>query len=131
MKTILQLSEISKAYGHQIILEDVSVSFLANQKVGVIGRNGAGKSTLCKIITGDEEQDSGHVQPSSDFRLAYLEQHDPYKLEETIVEFLMRYTGKQDWECGTIAARFQIQNEMLDSPIGELAGGFNVAGPLA
>ena len=57
MKVLLQLSEIRKAYGANVILDGATVSFAENQKVGVIGRNGAGKSTLCKIITGAEEAD--------------------------------------------------------------------------
>lgn len=126
MKTLLQVSKLSKIYGPQVILEDVSIAFHANQKIGVIGRNGAGKSTLCKIITGDEEQDRGEVQRSSDFRLAYLEQHDPYTLDEKVVDFLARYTGKEAWQCGKIASRFQIKNEMLDAAIGELSGGFRM-----
>ncbi|MBU0533566.1 MAG: ATP-binding cassette domain-containing protein [Candidatus Omnitrophica bacterium] len=124
MRTLLQLKNIHKAYGLQVIFNDVSFTIAENQKIGVIGRNGSGKSTLCKIITGHEEQDSGTVQKSAIFRLAYLEQHDPYKLDETVVDFLMRYTGKEPWQCGKIAARFKITNEMLSETIGVLSGGF-------
>jgi len=131
VKTILQLSKIYKAYGAQVILEDVSIAFGADQKIGVIGRNGAGKSTLCKIITGDEEQDGGEVQKSSDFRMAYLEQHDPYALDEKAVDFLVRHTGKEAWQCGKIAARFQITNPMLESAVGELSGGYRMRLKLA
>ena len=124
MKTLLQLSNIHKAYGLQVIFDDVSFTISENQKIGVIGRNGSGKSTLCKIITGHEESDSGTIQKSATFRLAYLEQHDPYKLDETVVDFLVRYTGKEAWQCAKIAARFQITNEMLSSHIAVLSGGF-------
>jgi len=124
LKTLLQLNNIHKAYGAQVILDDLNVTISENQKIGVIGRNGAGKSTLCKIIAGHEECDSGTIQKSSDFRLAYLEQHDPYGLEETVIDFLTRYTEKEEWQCGKIAARFQINNELLQSKIGALSGGY-------
>ena len=124
MKTLLQLTNIHKAYGLQVIFDDVSFNISENQKIGIIGRNGSGKSTLCKIITGHEEQDSGTIKKSSNFRLAYLEQHDPFKLDETVVDFLMRYTGKEAWQCGKVAARFQITNELLKAEIGVLSGGF-------
>ncbi|MCK4905219.1 ABC-F family ATP-binding cassette domain-containing protein [bacterium] len=131
MKTLLQLKNIHKAYRLQVIFDDVSFTISENQKIGVIGRNGSGKSTLCKIITGHEEQDSGTVQKSAIFRLAYLEQHDPYKLDETVVDFLVRYTEKEPWQCAKIAARFQITNEMLSEKIGVLSGGYRTRVKLA
>ena len=124
MRVLLQLNSIHKSYGPDVILDDVTLSVNEGQKIGVIGRNGAGKSTLCKIITGHEEADSGTVSKSAHFRLAYLEQHDPYTLDETVLNFLTRYTSKEEWECGKIAARFQLKNELLTTPIGELSGGY-------
>ena len=124
MKTLLQLNEIHKSYGARVILDDATVSFMENQKIGVIGRNGAGKSTLCKIITGHEEADGGTMIKSAELRLSYLEQHDPYKLDETVLGFLMRYTQKEEWQCGKVAGRFQLKNELLNAPIGSLSGGY-------
>lgn len=124
MKILLQLSEIYKNYGAQIILDGATVSLSENQKVGMIGRNGAGKSTLCKIITGHEEPDQGEIMKSPDLRLSYLEQHDPYSLDETVIQFLMRYTGKEEWECGKMAGRFQLKRGLLETKIGALSGGY-------
>ena len=123
-KVLLQLNNIHKAYGANVIFDDAGASFSEHQKIGVIGRNGAGKSTMCKIITGHEEADGGSVFKSQDLRLSYLEQHDPYKLDETVMGFLMRYTGKEEWECGKVAASFQLKGDLLDSEIGALSGGF-------
>lgn len=131
MKTILQLSNIHKVYGTQTVLDGATVSVSEGQKIGVIGRNGAGKSTLCKIITGHETADSGSVETSNSFKLAFLEQHDVYKLDETVEAFLMRYTEKESWECGKVAAKFQLKNELLDAKIGTLSGGFRTRVKLA
>ncbi|MCA9395832.1 MAG: ABC-F family ATP-binding cassette domain-containing protein [Candidatus Omnitrophica bacterium] len=131
MKTILQLSNIHKMYGTQTVLDGATVSVSEGQKIGVIGRNGAGKSTLCKIITGHETADSGSIETSNSFKLAFLEQHDVYKLDETVEEFLMRYTGKENWECGKVAAKFQLKNELLDTKIGALSGGYRTRVKLA
>ena len=131
MKVLLQLNGIHKSYGARVILDDATVSFLEEQKIGVIGRNGAGKSTLCKIITGQEEADSGTISPSSDLRLSYLEQHDPYTLNETVIGFLMRYTHKEEWQCGKVAGRFQLKNELLTATIGSLSGGYRTRVKLA
>ncbi|MDA0986446.1 MAG: ABC-F family ATP-binding cassette domain-containing protein [Bacteroidetes bacterium] len=124
MKILIQLVNIKKNYGANTILDNATVSFAENQKVGIIGRNGAGKSTMCKIITGHEEEDGGTVVKHEDLRLSYLEQHDPYRLDETVIEFLMRYCEKEEWECGKIANKFQLKNEILNATIGSLAGGF-------
>ena len=113
MPVLFQLNNISKYYGARPLLEDACASFSSDQKIGMIGRNGAGKSTLCKIITGQEEMDSGTITKNSDLRLSYLEQHDVYKMEETVTDFLMRYTGKEEWECGEVAAKFQLKYEIL------------------
>ena len=131
MKVLLQLSGIHKSYGARVILDDATVSFLEDQKVGVIGRNGAGKSTMCRIITGHEEADGGTVSRSTELRLSYLEQHDPYKLDETVIGFLMRYTGKEEWQCGKMGGRFQLKNEILNAPIGSLSGGYRTRVKLA
>lgn len=131
MKVLLQLNSLHKSYGAHVILEDATASFLENQKIGVIGRNGAGKSTLCKIITGQEEADAGALIRSADLRLSYLEQHDPYKLDETVIAFLMRYTGKEEWQCGKVAGRFQLQNDLLLALIGSLSGGYRTRVKLA
>ena len=122
---LIQLNNISKRYGSAEIFDNVNVTFAAKNKIGVIGRNGAGKSTLCKIITGEEEADSGVVDKSRELRLSYLEQHDPFDKNETVLEFLQRYTHKEDWKCGKAAGRFQIKNSLLIStPIGDLSGGY-------
>ena len=95
MKILLQLNGIRKSFGALNVLDNATVTLSENQKIGVIGRNGAGKSTLCKILTGHEEADAGEVAKSADLRLSYLEQHDPYSLDETVMGFLMRYSGKE------------------------------------
>ncbi len=124
MKVLIQVNDVRKAYGARVILDDASVSFGEDQKIGVIGRNGAGKSTLCKIIIGEDEADSGEVVKSADLRLSYLEQHDPYKMDETVLGFLMRYTGKEEWLCGKIAGQFQLKGDLLKATIGSLSGGY-------
>ena len=61
-KVLLQLNNIHKSFGAQVILDGAGASFAENQKIGVIGRNGAGKSTLFEIITGFYRPDAGEVR---------------------------------------------------------------------
>lgn len=131
MAVLLQLKDISKSYGARKLLDGVTVSFSEGQKIGVIGRNGEGKSTLCKIITGHDTSDSGVISKNSDLRLSYLEQHDPFEEGESVADFLMRYTGKEEWQCGEIASKFRIDYEVLQRQVRELAGGFQTRVKLA
>jgi len=124
MATLLQIHKLSKSYGPQMILENADLTVGDRQKIGIIGRNGAGKSTLFKIIIGSEDYDDGNVNVHDGTRIGYLTQHSEYGDDETVVDFLMRSSGKQDWECGMVAGRFQIKNEMLTAVVTSLAGGF-------
>jgi len=128
---VLQVKNLHKSYGPHTIFDDATVSFTTDQKIGMIGRNGAGKSTLCKIILGEEEADSGEIVKTPGLRLSYLEQHDPFKPEETVAEFLVRYTDKEEWECGMISSRFQIDYEKFQTPIKALSGGYQTRVKLA
>lgn len=124
MPAQIQVKNLLKSYGPNIIFDGATATFSTDQKIGVIGRNGAGKSTLCKILTGQEDMEEGEICKSADLRLCYLEQQDAFGLDETVLDFLMRYTKKEGWECGKMAARFQITNDQLNRPIRELSGGY-------
>ncbi len=124
MGVLLQVNNVHKSYGPNVIFDDASVILTSEQKIGLIGRNGAGKSTLCKMITGHEELDGGLIRKSPDLKLSYLEQQDPFKPEENVLDFLMRYTGKEEWQCGETAWRFQLDHELLEKPIKNLSGGY-------
>lgn len=124
MKALLQVSNIDKHYGGRTIFEQASAAFYDKQKIGVIGRNGAGKSTLCRMIIREEEPDRGVIDRSTDLRLAYLEQHDPFLADETVLEFLERRSGKPEWEIGRLAARFELGDDKLYAPVSLLSGGY-------
>jgi len=126
MSTLIQLDNISKHYGTQTILENASLTIGTKQKIGVIGRNGAGKSTLFNLVVGSENEDSGNIIISKSTRLGYLEQSAPYLLTETVMEFLLRYTGKEEWECGKVAGRFALKNKELNTEIEGLSGGYRM-----
>ncbi len=126
MATLLQITGLDKAYGATIILNGASLVINNRQKIGVIGRNGAGKSTLFKIIVGTETFDSGKVNVHEGTRIGYLTQHSEYGEDESVIDFLMRSSGKVDFECAKIAGRFQIKNELLDAKVSSLAGGFQM-----
>jgi len=132
MRTFITINKISKRFGSKVIFDEASLAIFEGQKIGVIGRNGAGKSTFCKLIMGTEEPEEGEIVKSSDLRLGFLEQHDSFLDNETPLDFLLRFTGKKDWECGRTAGRFQIKGEILNCKfISELSGGYKTRIKLA
>src|SRR3546814_4576643 len=71
---VIEAKNISKAYGDKLLFENLSFMLPPGGIVGVIGPNGAGKSTLFKIITGQEQPDSGENDSGSTVRLGYVDQ---------------------------------------------------------
>jgi ATP-binding cassette subfamily F protein 3 len=72
---MLQLSGVSKRYGSQVVLDDVSWSVPIGARVGLTGPNGAGKSTILRILAGEVEPDRGTVAMPRGARVGYLPQH--------------------------------------------------------
>lgn len=131
MGVLLQITQASKSYGDQILLDGAEATFHDNVKIGFIGRNGAGKSTLLKCILGEEELDRGDIIRSSNLKLGYLRQHDPFLPGESALDFLMRDSGQPDWKCGEVAGEFELKGSYLTGPIAKLSGGWQTRVKLA
>ncbi len=87
---MLQLSNIKKRYGDNTILDQVSFSINAGDRLGLIGPNGCGKSTLLRIIAGQERPESGSVRSNPpDLRIGFLEQGLRFREEETLADLLL------------------------------------------
>ena len=86
---ILSCSHISKAFGTDSILEDVSFHIEEREKAAIVGINGAGKSTLLKIIIGELPPDDGDVVLAKGKTIGYLAQHQDLLSHRTIYEELL------------------------------------------
>ena len=71
---VIEVENLSKAYGDKLLVEDLSFTLPAGGIVGVIGPNGAGKSTLFRMLTGQEQPDSGTVTYGDTVQLSYVDQ---------------------------------------------------------
>lgn len=114
------------AYGTQTILSGASLCIAEKQKVAVVGRNGAGKSTLFRLIIGEEEATGGEILIHDTARIGYLTQHSPFEPDETVMDFMTRYSGQESWVCAKYAAQFQIRNEHFAQKVTSLAGGYQM-----
>lgn len=131
MAVLLQLKDLHKSYGSQVLLNGAEATLTDDVKVGFVGRNGTGKSTLLRILLGEEELDSGTIVRHPRLRLGYLRQHDPFLPGETALEFLMRDSGQPDWKCGEVAGQFELKGDYLDGPVTKLSGGWQTRVKLA
>ncbi|MBT3419518.1 MAG: ABC-F family ATP-binding cassette domain-containing protein [Candidatus Magasanikbacteria bacterium] len=127
MSILLQINNLTKSYDIEPLFKDLTLSISSNQHIGVVGRNGAGKSTLFNIIMGLESADTGEVNVHKDTTIGYIRQQDnPFDLSETVMGFLMRSSGKEEWTCAKLAGQFQIKKEQLHREIGSFAGGYQM-----
>ena len=131
MATLIDISNVTKSYGAQELLQEASVSLADDQKIGFIGRNGAGKSTLLRILLEEESVDSGQITRHPNLRVGYLRQHDPFQEGESALDFLMRDSGQPEWKCGAVAGQFELKGRFLNGPVKELSGGWQTRVKLA
>lgn len=86
---MLSVNNLSVQFGKRILFDEVNVTFSPGNCYGIIGANGAGKSTFLKIISGNQEANSGSVQLETGKRLSVLEQNhnafDVHPVLETVL----------------------------------------------
>ncbi len=82
-KRLIKAEKISKAYGNRVLFKNIDLLLTRKARLGLIGNNGTGKTTLIKILTGEEQPDTGEVVRAEKLEVAYFEQNrdalDPEK----------------------------------------------------
>jgi ATPase subunit of ABC transporter with duplicated ATPase domains len=90
----LSLSGVSKSFGAQLVLDDVSLAVGPRSRIGLVGPNGAGKTTLLRLLAGLAEPDAGSLTRSpTELLVGYLEQERDLRRGETLYGYLARRTG--------------------------------------
>ncbi|MDF1497403.1 MAG: ABC-F family ATP-binding cassette domain-containing protein [Patescibacteria group bacterium] len=126
MSTVLQIQDLSKTFGTRQLFSDASVTICIGQRVGLIGANGSGKTTLMRMILGQEKPEEGKIIIYPDMKLGYLEQNEEYPEGETVIDYLVRVSECESWECAKMAGKFDIKNEKLDAEFLSLSGGYQM-----
>jgi len=128
-RNLLNLEKVSKAYGHDPVLDEVSLGIHVGDRVGVVGRNGGGKSTLLQIMADLVQPDSGRVTRTGGVRLGVLTQSADIRPGETVRSFLAGDREAYEWlsqartrQCLT-ALLGGFDDQRLDRQLGELSGG--------
>ena len=126
---VIDVENISKAYGDKLLFENLSFTLPPGGIVGVIGPNGAGKSTLFKIITGAEQPDSGKVDVGPTVHLGYVDQSRDHldgskNVWEEISDGLdyMKVNG-HDQSTRAYVGAFNFKGQDQQKNVGKLSGG--------
>lgn len=126
---VIEAKEVTKGYGDRLLMDRVSFSVPPGAIVGIVGPNGAGKTTLFRMITGQEQPDSGTIRLGETVKLAYVEQsRDVLKPEQTIWEAIsdgqdVIRLGTREVNSRAYVARFNFSGTLQQKKVGLLSGG--------
>lgn len=135
MANLISLDRVSKGYGAAgALLTDVSLGLGEGDRVGVVGLNGTGKSTLLKLMTKEEEPDSGRVTQRRDLRVLALPQTMTLSPKATVREVVVgqawlpaAFAAEHEWAADsgirTVLSGLGLPGLGLDTPVGPMSGG--------
>ncbi len=128
-KKIIELENVSKAYGDKVLVKNFTYTVLRNDRIGIIGENGAGKSTLIKMIIGSTVPDSGNIEIGETVKIGYFSQESE-ELDENmrIIDYIQSVAYQVETPDGTASAsqmleRFLFPKYIHSVKIGKLSGG--------
>lgn len=123
MTPLLDVQNISKAFGAHVLFENISFSIAEGQHVGLIAKNGTGKSTLLSLLSGKESVDSGSIIFRRDIKVGFLEQQPKFDPEESVLDACFNHQGDPDRILKAKQILTQLQITDLTQPMGQLSGG--------
>ena len=126
---VIEAQDVSKAYGDNILIENMSFALPPGGIIGVIGPNGAGKTTLFRMISGQEQADSGVFKVGSTVKLGYVDQsRDSLDANKPIWEEISGGNdtielGRREMNSRAYVARFNFSGTDQQKKVGMLSGG--------
>jgi ATP-binding cassette ChvD family protein len=126
---VIEAEHLKKAYGDNILIEDMNFSLPPGGIIGIIGPNGAGKTTLFRMITGQEKPDSGLLRVGETVKLAYVDQsRDILNPDKSIWEMIsggedLIQLGSKQVNSRAYVAQFNFSGADQQKKVGVLSGG--------
>ncbi len=126
---IIELNGVSKGFGDQLLIDNLTLSIPKGAVVGIVGGNGAGKSTLFRLIAGSETPDAGAVVLGDTVKLAYVEQsRDHLDDSKTVWEAIsdgqdILRIGSYEVSSRSYVGRFNFKGADQQKRVGDLSGG--------
>ncbi|MEC7524182.1 MAG: energy-dependent translational throttle protein EttA [Myxococcota bacterium] len=128
-ENVIEAKNVSKAYGDKLLYSDLSFRIPRGGIVGIIGPNGAGKTTLFRLITGQEQPDSGEIDIGETVSLMYVDQsRDALDPDKTVFEEISRgqdqiVVGKTEVPSRAYCGLFNFKGSDQQKKVGVLSGG--------
>jgi ATP-binding cassette ChvD family protein len=125
---VIESDGVAKAYGDNLLVDDMTFRLPPGGIVGVIGPNGAGKTTLFRMIIGDEKPDSGAIRLGETVKLGYVDQNRTLDGEKSIFEEItgggdIIQLGPREMQSRAYVARFNFSGSDQQKKVGVLSGG--------
>lgn len=123
---LLSMDKVSAGYQDKTILQAVKLNLVPGSRIGLLGRNGAGKSTLIKLLAGELQPLTGHIQLSKGVELGYFAQHqlDTLRPEESPLWHLARLAPeKTEQELRNYLGGFDFSGDKVKQAVASFSGG--------
>ena len=126
---VIEIDHVSKGFGDELLIDDLSLSIPKGAIVGIVGGNGAGKSTLFRMIAGTEHPDSGTITLGETVKLAFVEQsRENLEDDKTVWEALsgghdILKIGDYEVNSRSYMGRFNFKGSDQQKRVGDLSGG--------
>lgn len=119
----LDVQNLTKRFGAQVLFDNISFSIAEGQKVGLVARNGTGKSTLMSVLMDKEGHESGDIIYRRDLKVGYLEQSPQFDPEESVLQACFNHEDDPEKVLKAKQILTQLHITNLEQPMGQLSGG--------
>ena len=119
----IDIQNVTKSFGAQVLFDDISFSIAEGQRVGLIAKNGTGKSTLLSIISGSEGCDRGNIIFRKGLRIGFLLQTPHFDADDTVLDACFNHQGESDKVLKAKQILTQLRINDLTQKMGTLSGG--------
>jgi ATP-binding cassette ChvD family protein len=128
-QNVIDFAGLTKGYGDNLLIDDLSFKLPPGGIVGVIGPNGAGKTTLFRMVTGQEKPDKGTIKIGESVQLGYVDQsRDALDAKKNVWEEIsggadVIHLGKREMNSRAYCSNFNFKGADQQKKVGQLSGG--------